>query len=157
MRADAHLQWTTFVLSRRIAAAMVSVEHALGEADALHPGQAIALGDAGTLSLEQPFELQWLPRWPAWRTCARLRTPTGRHVARVELELAAWSSDASELLLRPIAGHPERWGKRRLRRYFALAHPSTDYVAVALSQAAAAARDRDNRVALATGGGIRQA
>jgi hypothetical protein len=134
MNTHPQLQWTTFVLSRRIAASMASVELALADGE-------------GILGLDEPFRLEWmLPRLPAWRTTAQLATPRGRRVARVELEITAWSSDATELVLRPLARHPERWGKRRLRRYFALAHGGIDHVASVLAQAPAIAGDRRHTV-----------
>jgi hypothetical protein len=53
-----------------------------------------------------------------------------RHtIARVEIELSMWSNDSSELQLRPVARHPERWSGRRARRYFTRAHRGADATA----------------------------
>jgi hypothetical protein len=73
---------------------------------------------------------------------------TGRRLAnytRVEIEVSAWSSGASELRLRPVTCRAPSWGKRRQRRYFRIAHRSADEMVRWLD---AAVRRRETTVVL---------
>jgi hypothetical protein len=102
------------------------------------------------IALDEGCELRidgWLQPSPgfydlAWRVEGRLLgaplSPTGRRrcVARVDIEIDAWSRDATRVQLRPSARHPERWSARRLERYFTLAHEAVDEAARSLSRAA---------------------
>jgi hypothetical protein len=48
--------------------------------------------------------------------------------ARVDIEISATSSRTVELLVRPRSRHIHRWGTRRQRRYFRLAHAAADHL-----------------------------
>jgi len=54
----------------------------------------------------------------------RAQTRVDRFTA--EVELAPWSDQAAELVLRPAARAPHRWGARRRRRWYAHAHTAAD-------------------------------
>ncbi len=59
-----------------------------------------------------------------WQANATLCDRRGE-IAPVEVELTVGDHDA-ELVLRPAARKPQRWGKRKVKRYFAAAHPAID-------------------------------
>ena len=59
-----------------------------------------------------------------WTANATLCDRRGR-IAPVEIELTVGDQDG-ELVLRPATRKPQRWGKRKLKRYFAAAHPAID-------------------------------
>ena len=116
----------TFVLQRRIPAAYPQVERVLNSGTPL-TAELIDLPSA------EPFEV--VTTWPfhSWRSRGLLRDGDEGRVAPVEIELGAWSADATELLLRPVAPHPERWSGRRQRRYFRVAHAAADALAAELA------------------------
>lgn len=126
----------TFVLSRRIARPPAPVAAALpmltrAEIDGLH---AVA-----------PFEHRaWGAARPAERTATAL-LQVGRAVEAIELEVGPWSTTATELRLRPVARHPERWSGRRARRYFARAHDTADAVVAWMEAAVPEVVRRDER------------
>jgi hypothetical protein len=120
------LSWPTFVVSRRINRPLPAVQSVLFDPGSFRPGDTYGVGTEGALTIDTPFRLIVSYPAPSWRATGRLFAQGSRAVARVELEVAAWSTDASELTVRPVARHPERWGRRRLRRYFALAHEGAD-------------------------------
>jgi hypothetical protein len=60
------------------------------------------------------------------RTSGRLRSRKNRIVCPVEIELAAWSRDVTELSLRPAIRSPHTWGARKLGRWFQHAHAAAD-------------------------------
>jgi hypothetical protein len=115
----------TFVLQRRIPTAYPQVERVLNS-DTPPSVELIDLPSA------EPFEV--VTAWPyhSWRSRGLLRDPDGGRVASVEIELGPWSADATELLLRPAALHPERWSARRQRQYFRVAHAAADDLAAHL-------------------------
>jgi hypothetical protein len=53
-------------------------------------------------------------------------TRRGRTVERFDIEINAWDAQSTELLVRPRARRPHRWGGRRMRRYFDVAHATAD-------------------------------
>ena len=120
------LAWPTFVIARRINCPVAALARTLDTPGTLGRGTTIDLDDGDTLVLDGSFRETWC--WPRseWRASGCLYQRRNRPVTRVELSIAAWSRDASELALRPVARHPERWGRRRTRRYFALAHDAAD-------------------------------
>ncbi len=120
------LSWPTFVVSRRINRPLPAVQSVLFDPRSFRPGDTYGIGTEGALTIDTPFRLTASYPAPAWRATGRLFARGSRAVAGVELEVAAWSTETSELTMRPVARHPERWGRRRLRRYFALAHDSAD-------------------------------
>jgi hypothetical protein len=136
------LRWPTFVIARRINCPVDTLARALDSPGTLRRGATIELDDGDALVLDGPFRESWC--WPRseWRASGCLYHRRNRPVARVELSIAAWSRDASELALRPVARHPERWGRRRTHRYFALAHDAADGMTRHL-RAVEVARDPD--------------
>jgi hypothetical protein len=113
------------VLQRRIPCAYPQVERVLNSA-------TTPTVDLVDLLSAEPFEV--VTTWPfhSWRSRGLLRDGDGGRVAPVEIELGAWSEDATELLLRPVARHPERWSGRRQRQYFRAAHAASDALATEL-------------------------
>ena len=59
-----------------------------------------------------------------WTANATLCDRRGE-IAPVEIELTVGDGEG-ELVLRPAARKPQRWGTRKLKRYFAAAHPALD-------------------------------
>jgi hypothetical protein len=119
----------TFVLQRRINQPLNDVQRALCDPESVESGAALSLGSQGRLIVDQRFVRAPFPAGESILAQATLETPRGQLVARVEVEVGAWSSDATVLMLRPLARHPERWSGRRATRYFALAHESADALA----------------------------
>jgi hypothetical protein len=82
----------------------------------------------GQLRLDRPFAWTGGDNIPSW--CARGRLyaegAAMTRYTRVQIELAAWSPEASELRIRPVTRRVPTWGRRRQRRYFRLAHSSVD-------------------------------
>ena len=121
------LRSSTFLLSRRVNVELAIAVRVVAGCD------RIELGD-GCLELELPFQRVWWSQQRAVRARGRVCRPSGRVVTYVEVELAPWSSTVTELFLRPLARHPERWGARRTHRYFALAHRGADQLARACTE-----------------------
>jgi hypothetical protein len=139
------LAWPTFVVSRRINRPLPAVQAVLFDPSTFRTGDTYGVGSDGALTIDTPFHLISSYPAPSWRATARLFAQGSRAVARVELEVAAWSESTSELTVRPIARHPERWGRRRLRRYFALAHDGADRgLEILTSDAPASPSDDEN-------------
>jgi hypothetical protein len=123
------LDWPTYVLQRRINQPLSEVQRVLCDPASVETGAELELGSQGKLIVDQRFARAPFPADSSFVALGTLQTPRGQRIARVEVEVGAWSQDASVLLLRPMARHPERWGGRRANRYFALAHESADAVA----------------------------
>ena len=123
------LDWPTFVLQRRINQPLAEVQRVLCDPASVETGAELELGSQGRLVVDQRFARAPFPADSSFVAHATLETPRGQRVARVEVEVGAWSHDATVLMLRPVSPHPERWGGRRTNRYFALAHESADVVA----------------------------
>jgi hypothetical protein len=118
-----------FVLERRINQPLPLVNTAVSTGLPFLADSEISLGSHGTLKTDTPLRRTLGSFDMAWRSEARLLAPRGRVVARIQIELDAWSADATRLQIRPVAQHPERWSTRRLRRYFDLAHFAADQTA----------------------------
>jgi hypothetical protein len=95
------------------------------------PQHAVELPKGGRIDVKLPFRRDaWL--WYGAQELTPLRTPgalytsSNRRICSVELELAAWSRQMSELSLRPAVRAPHSWGARRLRRWFTYAHAAAD-------------------------------
>jgi hypothetical protein len=140
-----------FVIQRRISQPLSAVHSGLADRTPLGSSEPFPLAD-GSLHLSEPFRplAPWSARQPSpsWRAPARLLTKRGRVVAVVEIEVSMWSHSSTELQLRPVARHPERWSSRRIGRYYALAHLAADETARLLSQRARDARDARVRNAI---------
>ena len=104
--------------------------------DPLPEAADFALGSEGRLHIDDGLCITVGTYAMSWRAQGRLLTRRGRVVTRVELEIDAWSNDATRLQVRPIARHPERWGRARLHRYFVLAHDAADHTARLLTDLA---------------------
>ena len=128
-KAVTHVAPPTFVLERRINESTARVNLALSTRDSVVDPCTVSLAGDGVLSFDTPLRCTLGSYDLAWRTKGRLRTRRGRLVARVELTVDAWSSDATRLQIRPASHHPERWGRWRLNRYFRLAHVAADRIA----------------------------
>ncbi len=124
------------VVTRRVNVSTSAVRAVLAHPDVL--GRA-PLGDVGWLVIDAPL-VRLDTGIETWHGRGRLygRGPRLARYARVEIVLTAWSDEASELTLRPVCPYPLRWGARRLRRYFALAHLAGDHLARVLADAARA-------------------
>jgi hypothetical protein len=118
------------VVARRVNRSTPLVEQLLLDSTVFDRGTMLYLGPIGTLRFDEPFAAIRSTPSPAWQATARLRGCGPRFVryARVELEVAAWSDDASELRLRPVSRRVTLWPPRRQRRYFALAHRGADVI-----------------------------
>jgi hypothetical protein len=130
------------VVARRIDRASTSLPQLLSDPTRFAPRTALPLGTDSVLRIDTPFSATGSRSAPRWTTTGRLygRGPRVALFARVEVEVSAWSDRAGELRLRPVGQHVGLWGRRRQRRYFALAHRSADRM-VQLLTAIAAGRD----------------
>ena len=124
-----HLAPPTFVLERRINEPLPVVNRAVSTGGPFAAASPIVLGSDGTLTFETPLRRTVGSYDLAWRADARLVTRRGRLVARVALTVDGWSADATRLQLRPATVRPERWSRRRLERYFRIAHLAADQAA----------------------------
>jgi hypothetical protein len=129
-----YLDPPTFVMERRINQPLPLVNLAVSTGGPFTRAAADPLGPDGTFYVDRPFRRTLGSFDLAWRCDARLLTRRGRLVARVEITVDGWSTDATRLQLRPVARHPERWSPRRLRRYFQLAHLAADAAARQLDE-----------------------
>lgn len=127
------------VVTRRIPASLTSLVRRLANVDETLPGGRLELDGWGALRLAGPFERRERGRPEEWRTWGRLTGHGPRLVpyARVDLAIAPWSEDACELRVVPRSHHLHKWGARRLRRYFLLAHAAADHLRLALIEEAA--------------------
>jgi hypothetical protein len=118
------------VVARLVNRSTLLVQQLLLDSTVFDQGTMLYLGPIGTLRFDEPFAAIRSTPSPAWQATARLHGCGLRFVryARVELEVAAWSDDASELRLRPVSRRVTRWAPRRQRRYFALAHRAADVI-----------------------------
>ena len=124
------LDWPTFVLQRRINHPLGAVEHVLCDPQLLRAGMVVPLpDDAAYVRLEGSFGVTFPPfglEGTSWWAPASVCTRRGRRLVRFELEINAWDPTSTELLVRPRARHPYRWGGHRLRQYFRVAHATAD-------------------------------
>jgi RimJ/RimL family protein N-acetyltransferase len=118
-----------FVLERRVNRPSHLVARALRDRSTIAPPAGFALGDDGRLLVDAPLRPSaqpFLRGHESWHTTARLSGARGRLVARVDIEVAMWTPGSMLVQLRPVASNAHRWGARRTRRYFALAHAGAD-------------------------------
>ena len=123
------LDWPTFVLQRRINQPLSDVQRTLCDPDGVGTGAELDLGSAGSLIVDQRFSRAPFPSTESFVAQGTLQNNRGQRVARVEVEVGAWSNDATVLMLRPVARNPQRWSGRRATRYFELAHEGADAIA----------------------------
>lgn len=107
------------VVVRRIRQRPAAVEAAL---------DGIPLGATGWLRLEMPFERRMSEPVPGWHARGRLHgsSPSMARYTRVQIEVSALSAAECEMRLWPASERSFRWGRRRQRRYFELAHRAAD-------------------------------
>ncbi len=123
------LDWPTFVLQRRINQPLADVQRTLCDPASVGTGGELELGSHGRLIVDQRFSRAPFPAQESFVAQGTLHTSRGQRVARVEVEVGAWSNDATVLMLRPVARNPQRWSGRRATRYFELAHEGADAIA----------------------------
>jgi GNAT superfamily N-acetyltransferase len=139
MLGEPVLDPSKFVLERRVNRPSHAVARALRDRSTVAPPTGFSLGDAGTLVVDQTPRLSSPPILPgqeSWRTTARLLTGRRRLVARLDIEVSSWAPGSVLIQLRPLDRHPQRWGARRTRRYFTLAHAGADRLVRLLDEAA---------------------
>jgi hypothetical protein len=92
--------------------------------DDLPIGRDFSLGRFGTLRLDGPFE----HHGEVWDARGRVigRGPRLARYSRVEVVITPWSDDDYQLRVQPRSSFLPRWGERRQRRYFDLAHAAAD-------------------------------
>jgi hypothetical protein len=127
------LNWPTFVLQRRINVPLAAVERLLCSPRLTDGNTRFDLDTEGlSVTLDRPFGLAFPPfglAGASWSVPATVRTGHGRKVVELEIEINAWDPSSTEVVVRPRARHPYRWGGRRLRRYFEVAHLTADALA----------------------------
>jgi hypothetical protein len=130
-------------VTRWIDVPWAEIASALSTPDPTPGGNKISLRDGGALRLDTRFLAQPepVPRCSAGgRLVGRdLRPPWFQ---RVEVVVSAWSARAVEVKVVPASAALNRWGARRLARYFRLAHDAADTVAELLERAAHSTTDR---------------
>lgn len=117
-----------FVLERWIDKPSHPVVDVLRDPSVVAPASGFALGDGGTLLFDeapQPAVSRIVRRYESWHANARLLNRRGHTVARIDIEIGIGTPGVS-IQMRPHTRHPHRWGARRVRRYFALAHDAVD-------------------------------
>jgi hypothetical protein len=124
------LDWPTFVLQRRINRPLGEVEAVLCDPHLSRAGAVLDLETNGMyLQLDGPFGVMFPPfglDGASWWAPASVRTRRGRTTFRFDLEINAWDAASTELLVRPQARRPYRWGGHRLCEYFRVAHCAAD-------------------------------
>jgi hypothetical protein len=116
-----------FVLERWLHEPSQSLASVLRDHSFLARQSSFALGDDGTLLVDQAPRRTLFPIAPgckSWRVTARLLSGH-RLVARLDIEIDI-REPAALVQLRPIDRRPQRWSARHKRRYFALAHAGAD-------------------------------
>jgi hypothetical protein len=118
----------SFVLERWIDKPSFPVADVLRDPSVVAPASGFALGGGGTLLFDEAPESavsRIVRRYESWYATARLLNRRGRTVARIDIEIGVGTPGVS-IQMRPHTRHPHRWGARRIRRYFALAHDAVD-------------------------------
>jgi hypothetical protein len=124
-----------FVLERRINQPNTMIGIALSYSGGVMT--TLARDDQRVLLLDGPLEPVPLALYPRWHATGRLLSTHGRPVARIEVDVAVGDDEIGRVQVRPLARHPERWGRRRARSYFARAHEAADETARAIRATAA--------------------
>jgi hypothetical protein len=114
------------VLQRRINRPSEHVLRAIANPTLFGTGIFLTDDARGAFVLDEPFRRVDTYAEPTWRAVGRLLDGRRRSLAAVEIEISAWSSIDTQLLIRPRARRPDRWSGRRARAYFACAHRSAD-------------------------------
>ena len=120
---------SNFVLERRVNQPSHSVADVLRDHSIVAPPSGFALGDDGTLLVDEAPRRTLFPIAPgyeSWRATARLLSGRRRLVATLDIEIDIRAPGSVLVQLRPLDRHPQRWSARHKRRYFALAHAGAD-------------------------------
>jgi hypothetical protein len=133
---ESTLTRSAFVLERRINPSPTTIGRALSNGRELM--NTLAHVEPAALLLDGPLRFVPGSSSPSWRATGQLISPRGRPVARIEVHVDLFDGDIGRLQLRPLAAHPERWGTRRLRNYFGVAHVAADQTVQAIWDTAAA-------------------
>lgn len=134
------LSGSNLVLERRVNQPSQAVARTLRDRSTVAPANGFALGDAGRLlvdELPRSSPLPVVPGHESWRTTARLLSRRGRVVAHLDIEVGTWAPGSVFIQLRPLDRRAQRWGARRTRRYFALAHAGADLLERLLRESSA--------------------
>jgi hypothetical protein len=135
------LTQSAFVLERRINRPPSRIGIALTDGRELT--RALACAEQGVLMLDGPLRFVPHSLHPSWRATGQLVSHRGRAGTRIAVRVELGDDNEGRLYLRPLAPHPERWGRRRLRAYFGLAHMAADQTVHEIRKAAARrAQDR---------------
>jgi GNAT superfamily N-acetyltransferase len=124
------LNGSNFVLERRVNRPPDAVVKALRDRSTVAPANGFALGDGGSLVVDEALRSSppTVAGHESWRTTGRLLTDRGRLVSRLDIEVSAWTPGSVVIQLRPLDRRTHRWGTRRTRRYFTLAHAGADHL-----------------------------
>lgn len=126
-----------FVLERWVNQPSQAVADVLRDQSIVTPPSGFALGDDGTLFVDEAPRRSSLPIAPGyelWRATARLLSGRRRLVARLDIEIGIRAPGSVLVQLRPLDRRPQRWSTRRTRRYFALAHAGADRLEALLNE-----------------------
>lgn len=123
------LDASNFVLERRVNQPSHSVADVLRDHSIVAPPTGFALGDNGTLLVDEGPRRTLFPIAPgceSWRATAWLLSGPRRLVAMLDIEIDISAPGSVLVQLRPLDRRPQRWSARHKRRYFALAHAGAD-------------------------------
>jgi hypothetical protein len=121
------------VVAQWVRVPRAEVEHAVHAT----PGDdRIPLSGTEELRLDTPFERTADRALPTWRAQGRLlwHGPMRVRLARIEVDVTAWTDDAAEVSVRPAGRRLLTWGPRRERRYFHSAHRAANVIADAVGR-----------------------
>jgi hypothetical protein len=123
------------VIVRRIEQQPAALAQVLDRSGALPVGQDMSLGAQGRLRLDEPFEHRGPDVAGTWETRGRVigSGPRLARFARVDVVIAPWSTESAQLRVQAHSRFLPRWGERRQRRYFDLAHAAADRLVPILS------------------------
>ena len=134
------LSGSNFVLERRVNRPARSVTRMLRDSSVVASSAGFAIGGDGTLLVEAAPRVSAHPILPghqSWQTTAQLLSGRERVVAHLDIEISTWTPNSMLIQMRPLDRSPQRWGARRTRRYFELAHAGADRLEQLLNEAPA--------------------
>jgi MFS family permease len=149
--------WPERDVTRRVNRPWPTVERLLSDPELL-PGCSVSLGACGALRLDGRIDPSSGGTRDQWSACGRVvgRGPRLVRFSRIDVVITPWSSDACELRVVPRSRFVHRWGERRLRRYWRLAHAAADALLSALmSEPRSERRGEQGAVADPNAAGVR--
>jgi hypothetical protein len=135
-----------FVLERWVNQPSQAVADVLRDQSIVTPPSGFALGDDGTLFVDEAPRRSSLPIAPgyeSWRATGRLLSGRRRLVARLDIDIGIGAPGTVLVQLRLLDRRPQRWSARRTRRYFVLAHAAADRLEQLLNEHAPVDVGRD--------------